>query len=171
MGCSVAVVEHPLRLAAAEALCGTLRSAHGVQAVALAADATDVVQVEASFVAAAAALGAEVNVVVSTVGGGGVAPDGGLRNQGADMEGRPRTEHAHEESWETTLRILAVTQFSAHHCCKAAARHMIAGGRGGSIIVVGSIMAEFNHPTSSAYTSSKVRKTPSWSRSGSNFSL
>ena len=50
-----------------------------------------------------------MNVVVSTVGGGGVAPDGGLRNQGADMEGQPRTEHAHEESWETTLRILAVT--------------------------------------------------------------
>ena len=48
---------------------------------------------------------------------------------------------------------------------------MIAGGRGGSIIVVGSIMAEFNHPTSSTYTSSKVRKTPSWPRSGPNFSL
>ena len=71
------------------------------------------------------------------------------------MDGRPRTELAHEESWETTMRILSVTQFSAHHCCKAAARHMIAGGRGGSIIVVGSVMADFSHPTSSAYTSSK----------------
>jgi NAD(P)-dependent dehydrogenase (short-subunit alcohol dehydrogenase family) len=58
------------------------------------------------------------------------------------------------------MRILSVTQFSMHHCCKAAARHMISGGRGGSIIVIGSIMADFSHPTSSSYTSSKcaVRK-------------
>jgi NAD(P)-dependent dehydrogenase (short-subunit alcohol dehydrogenase family) len=53
------------------------------------------------------------------------------------------------------MRILAVTQFSAHHCCKAAARHMLSAGRGGSIIVVGSVMADFSHPTSSTYTSSK----------------
>jgi NAD(P)-dependent dehydrogenase (short-subunit alcohol dehydrogenase family) len=84
----------------------------------------------------------------------------GTRNGGTDMDGKPRTELAHEESWETTLRILSVTQFSAHHCCKAAARHMIAGGRGGSIIVVGSVMAGFCHPSSSAYTTSKcaIRK-------------
>jgi hypothetical protein len=71
----------------------------------------------------------------------GVAPGGGLRNGGTNVDGTPRTELSHEESWETTLRILEVTQFSAHHCCKAAARHMIAGGRGVSIIVVGIIMA------------------------------
>ena len=27
------------------------------------------------------------------------------------------------------MRILSVTQFSAHHCCKAAARHMEAAAR------------------------------------------
>jgi NAD(P)-dependent dehydrogenase (short-subunit alcohol dehydrogenase family) len=53
------------------------------------------------------------------------------------------------------MRILSVTQFSMHHCVKAGARHMISGGRGGSIIVVGSIMADFSHPSSSTYTSSK----------------
>jgi NAD(P)-dependent dehydrogenase (short-subunit alcohol dehydrogenase family) len=131
-----------------------------VQAVAIAADATDAAQVEASFVAAAAQLGQEPSIVVSTVGGGGVASDGSTRNGGTDIEGSPLTQLAHEEPWETTMRILSVTQFSAHHCCKAAARHMIAGGRGGSIIVVGSVMAEFCHATSSAYTTSKcaIRK-------------
>eukprot|EP01050_Picozoa_sp_SAG11_P015205 SAG11_NODE_1947_length_4015_cov_20.610827_4_plen_275_part_00 len=158
LGCSIAAVEHPMRLEECEDLCRSLRSTHGVKAVALTADATNAAQVEASFVEAAAALGHEVNIAVSTVGGGGVAKDGGLRNGGTDMEGLPRSELAHEESWETTSRILAVTQFSAHHCCKAAARHMIAGGRGGSIIVVGSVMADFCHPTSSAYTVIRPRK-------------
>ena len=73
MGCDVAAVEHPLRLGECEALCEALRKTHGVKAVALAADATDAQQVEASFTAAAAQLGAEPSIVVSTVGGGGVA--------------------------------------------------------------------------------------------------
>ena len=73
MGCDVAAVEHPLRLGECEALCEGLRKTHGVKAVALAADATDAQQVEASFTAAASQLGAEPSIVVSTVGGGGVA--------------------------------------------------------------------------------------------------
>ena len=73
MGCDIAAVEHPLRLGECEALCEGLRKKHGVKAVALAADATDAEQVEASFTAAAAQLGAEPSIVVSTVGGGGVA--------------------------------------------------------------------------------------------------
>ena len=48
---------------------------------------------------------------------------------------------AHTETWATTLRILAVTQFSQHYCCKAGARHILKGGRGGSIVLIGSIMA------------------------------
>jgi NAD(P)-dependent dehydrogenase (short-subunit alcohol dehydrogenase family) len=76
MGCSVACVEHPRRQVECEELCRTLR-ALGVQAVALSADATDAAQTEASFVAAKAALGAEPSIVVATVGGGGVASDGG----------------------------------------------------------------------------------------------
>jgi NAD(P)-dependent dehydrogenase (short-subunit alcohol dehydrogenase family) len=32
---------------------------------------------------------------------------------------------------------------------------MLSAGRGGSIIVVGSVMADFSHATSSTYTSSK----------------
>ena len=134
--------------------CG-LASKYGVRTVALTADATNATQVEASFAAAAAQLGTEPNVVVATVGGGGVTPGGGLVNSGTDMDGKTRTEHSHEESWETTMRILAVTQFSAHHCCKVGARHMIAGGRGGAIVVIGSCMAEFSHATSST-----VRKQP-----------
>jgi NAD(P)-dependent dehydrogenase (short-subunit alcohol dehydrogenase family) len=155
LGCDVAAVEHPLRKAQCEGLCRSLRQRFGVRAAALTADATDAAQVEATFVAAAAQLGVEPTIVIATVGGGGVAPGGGLRNGGTNVDGTPRTELSHEESWETTLRILSVTQFSTHYCCKAAARHMIAGARGGSIIIIGSVMAEFSHPSSSAYTSSK----------------
>jgi len=193
MGCKVACVEHPARIKEAQKTAARLATEHGVQTVALAADATSIEQVEQSFVDSAKELGAEVNIVVSTVGGGGVDPKSGeLRNGGTHPNGTPRTEHSWEESWEvtmlllllllllvlllvlmllvltllmltlslslshqTTMRILRVTQFSQHHCCKAAARHMIAGGRGGSILLIGSIMADFNAPTSASYSSSK----------------
>ena len=130
LGCHIAAVEHPLRRAQCEELCKQLEaecvltpklpvvlrafchssvtqgllawSRYGVRAVALTADATDAAQVEASFAAAVAQLGGEPNVVVSTVGGGGVATDGSTRNGGTDLDGRPRTELAHEESWDTT---------------------------------------------------------------------
>jgi hypothetical protein len=102
LGCQIAAVEHPLRLAHCEELCRQIELKYGVRAIALAADATDAAQVEASFVAAAEELDGEPSIVVSTVGGGGVAPDGGTRNGGTDVAGRPRTELAHEESWETT---------------------------------------------------------------------
>ena len=50
---------------------------------ALSADATDQAEVEASFDAAKAAFdGVAPNIVVSTVGGGGVTPNGEPRNQG-----------------------------------------------------------------------------------------
>ena len=144
MGVCIAAVEHPTRLGAAEEVVARIRREHpGVDCVALTADATDAAQVEASFCAAAAALGAEVNIAVATVGGGGVGPTGNLVNGGTHPDGTKRTELAHEEDWATTLRIVTVTQFSAHHCAKSAARHMLAGGRGGAIVLVGSIMAGY----------------------------
>lgn len=102
LGCDIAAVEHPLRRAECDELCQQLKAKFSVRAVGLTADATDATQVEASFVAAAAQLDGEPNIVVSTVGGGGVAQDGSTRNGGTDLEGRPRTELAHEESWDTT---------------------------------------------------------------------
>ena len=144
MGVCIAAVEHPTRLGAAEEVVARIRREHpAVDCVALTADATDAAQVEASFCAAAAALGAEVNIAVATVGGGGVGPTGKLVNGGTHPDGTKRTELAHEEDWATTLRIVSVTQFSAHHCAKSAARHMLAGGRGGAIVLVGSIMAGY----------------------------
>lgn len=131
-----------------------------VEAVAFAADCTAQAEVDAVFEAAAAALGGEPNIVVSTIGGGGVGTDGTPRNGGHHPDGTPRTQLFHEESWETSMRILSTTQFSQHHCCRAAARHMIKGERGGSLLLIGSIMADFSHPTSATYSSSKcaVRK-------------
>ena len=61
--------------------------------------------------------------------------------QGTDDDGSPLANMAHQEAWETTMRIIAVTQFSQHFCCKAGARHILKGGRGGSIVLIGSIMA------------------------------
>ena len=86
-----------------------------MRAVALTADATDAAQVEDAFVAAVAQLQGEPNIVVSTVGGGGVAADGTTRNGGTDIEGRPRVELAHEESWETTQ--VASARASVNHTC------------------------------------------------------
>ena len=96
LGCQIAAVEHPLRRSQCEELCQQLVAQYGVRAVPLTADATDEAQVEDAFIAAVAQLQAEPNIVVSTVGGGGVAADGTTRNGGTDIEGRPRVELAHE---------------------------------------------------------------------------
>ena len=123
------------------AVTASIAARHGVRAIAIPADVTDLASVEALFVQAKAQLG-RVDIAVATVGGGGFV-DGKL-NYANKLP-------AHEEPWETTLRTLATTQFSAHHTAKVAARSMIAAGEGGRIILVGSIMAEMSAETSSAY--------------------
>lgn len=105
-GCKLACVEHPARLAECELMAQRLMKEYGVECCALAADATDPVQVEASFQAAARQLGAEVNIVVSTIGGGGVdVKTGGLRNGGTHLDGTPRVERSWEESWSVRIPV------------------------------------------------------------------
>jgi NAD(P)-dependent dehydrogenase (short-subunit alcohol dehydrogenase family) len=146
-GADVVCVDIPLpdREASLLALTKSIAARHSVRVVAIPADVTDVASVEALFVQAKESLG-RVDIAVATVGGGGFV-DGKLSyaNQ----------LPAHEEPWETTLRTITTTQFSAHHTAKVAARSMIAAGEGGRIVLVGSIMAEMAAETSSAYTSSK----------------
>ena len=47
-----------------------------------------------------------------------------------------------EARWEHVERTFAVTQFGVFHTCQAAARQLVAQGRGGKIVIIGSIMAE-----------------------------
>jgi NAD(P)-dependent dehydrogenase (short-subunit alcohol dehydrogenase family) len=46
-----------------------------------------------------------------------------------------------EARWEHVLRTIEVTQFGAFHTCQAAARHMVARGGSGKIIIIGSVLA------------------------------
>jgi NAD(P)-dependent dehydrogenase (short-subunit alcohol dehydrogenase family) len=55
LGCSVVCVEHPTRLALCQEAAARLSELYKVKTIALAADATNAAEVEASFAAAAAA--------------------------------------------------------------------------------------------------------------------
>jgi glucose 1-dehydrogenase len=61
-----------------------------------------------------------------------------------------------EAQWEHVLRTIEVTQFGVFHTCQAAARHMVARGGPGKIIIIGSILAQIPLPTSAAYNMAKA---------------
>jgi NAD(P)-dependent dehydrogenase (short-subunit alcohol dehydrogenase family) len=147
-GADIVAVDIPLpdREQALRAHTELIATRHNVRVVAIPADVTDLDAVEKLFAAAKAKMG-RIDIAVATVGGGGFV--NGKMNYANQLP-------AHEEPWETTMRTLATTQFSVHHTTKVAARTMIEAGRGGRIVIVGSIMAEMAAETSSAYASSKV---------------
>ncbi len=61
-----------------------------------------------------------------------------------------------EAQWEHVLRTIEVTQFGVFHTCQAAARHMVARGGPGKIIIIGSILSQIPLPTSAAYNMAKA---------------
>lgn len=61
-----------------------------------------------------------------------------------------------EAQWEHVLRTVEVTQFGVFHTCQAAARHMVARGGPGKIIIIGSILSHIPLPTSAAYNMAKA---------------
>jgi glucose 1-dehydrogenase len=61
-----------------------------------------------------------------------------------------------EARWEHVLRTIEVTQFGVFHTCQAAARHMVARGGQGKIIIIGSILALIPMQTSAAYNMAKA---------------
>ena len=61
-----------------------------------------------------------------------------------------------EARWEHVLRTIEVTQFGVFHTCQAAAQQMVRQGRGGKIVIVGSILAEIPFPSSAAYNMAKA---------------
>jgi glucose 1-dehydrogenase len=61
-----------------------------------------------------------------------------------------------EARWEDMLRTIEVTQFGVFHTCQAAAQQMVRQGRGGKIVIIGSILAEIPFASSSAYNMAKA---------------
>jgi glucose 1-dehydrogenase len=58
--------------------------------------------------------------------------------------------------WEGVRRTIDVTQLGVFHTCQAAARHMVARGGGGKIVIIGSLLAEVPLRTSAAYNMAKA---------------
>jgi glucose 1-dehydrogenase len=58
--------------------------------------------------------------------------------------------------WEGVLRTLEVTQFGVFHTCQAAAQQMVAQGRGGKMIIIGSVLSEIPYASSAAYNMAKA---------------
>lgn len=58
--------------------------------------------------------------------------------------------------WENVQRTIEVAQFGVYHTCQAAAQQMVAQGRGGKILMIGSILAERPMPTSAPYNMAKA---------------
>ncbi len=65
-------------------------------------------------------------------------------------------EYVVDAQWEHVLRTIEVTQFGVFHTCQAAARHMVARGGPGKIIIIGSILSQIPLPTSAAYNMAKA---------------
>ncbi len=137
-GCSVCVADHPGRAKEMVQATAHLRTVAppGVQVESCAADCSDEVALAKLFDHAAATLG-PVDVAVPAAGGAGVTENGAL-----NMESKgPNSEPVHEEEWAKTLRIINGTQFTAYLTARAAAQAMVQHGHGGSIVLIGSIMA------------------------------
>ena len=61
-----------------------------------------------------------------------------------------------DAEWEGVQRTITVTQFGVFHTCQFAARSMVELGRGGKIIIISSIHAEFPFAQSGAYNMAKA---------------
>ena len=61
-----------------------------------------------------------------------------------------------DATWACVLRTTEVTQFGVFLTCQAAARHMVARGGPGKVIIIGSILAHVPLPTSAAYNMAKA---------------
>ena len=109
--------------------------ASGRRIVAGAADVRDPAQLRALVDDGVARLG-RLDVVVANAG---VAASAGVLEET-------------EESWERTL---AVNLTGVWRTCRAALPHMLAGGRGGAIVAIGSTMAVKAAPRLASYVASK----------------
>lgn len=157
-GANVAVCELPTQSAALERTVAELASL-GVQTFSTVADVTVREQVEALFDGARAVLGS-IDIVVATVGGNPPPKSGEEETVHHNSEDYDETAAEASSilglSWDQYLRTTATTQFSAWHTAQVAARHMVAQGEGGRIVLIGSVMADIAAPGASTYSSSKA---------------
>lgn len=100
------------------------------------ADVSNRPQVEAMFKAVTAHFG-QLDIVVAN----------------AALTIRELTIEAH---WENVQRTIEVTQFGVYHTCQLAAQHMVAQGKGGKIIIIGSVRALSPMRTSAPYDMAKA---------------
>jgi (+)-trans-carveol dehydrogenase len=103
--------------------------------VAGAADVRDATQLRGLVEAGVAQLG-RLDVVVANAG---IVADGGVLDES-------------DASWD---RLIAVNLTGVWHTCRAAVPHLIAGGRGGAIVMVGSTMGVKAAPQVAGYVASK----------------
>jgi glucose 1-dehydrogenase len=64
-----------------------------------------------------------------------------------------------ELQWSDVFRVLATSQFGVFHTCQFAARQMMMQGRGGKIVLIGSVHAQFPFAQSAAYNMAKAAIT------------
>ncbi|MGH9396155.1 MAG: SDR family NAD(P)-dependent oxidoreductase [Terriglobia bacterium] len=64
-----------------------------------------------------------------------------------------------ELQWGDVQRVLATSQFGVFHTCQFAARQMVAQGRGGKIVLIGSVHAQFPFAGSAPYNMAKAAIT------------
>jgi glucose 1-dehydrogenase len=110
--------------------------AHGVPALGLCTDVADRRSVERAFAALEAEFGC-VDILI---------------NNAAMSIRKPLVDLAVEDVEQT----LAVCLWGVFHCSQIAARMMIAGHRGGNIVVIGSVLAHIPFVTSSPYNGAKA---------------
>eukprot|EP00036_Acanthoecidae_sp_10tr_P012929 CAMPEP_0206286184 /NCGR_PEP_ID=MMETSP0106_2-20121207/472_1 /ASSEMBLY_ACC=CAM_ASM_000206 /TAXON_ID=81532 /ORGANISM="Acanthoeca-like sp., Strain 10tr" /LENGTH=263 /DNA_ID=CAMNT_0053716703 /DNA_START=103 /DNA_END=894 /DNA_ORIENTATION=+ len=112
--------------------------AAGGEAVFEPCDATDAAAVDKVLAGVAERWG-ELDVAVGCVGGGEVAR--------ADFLDQPLDQY---------LKCTELTQHTAYYLAQSAGRLMKAQGRGGRIVLIGSIMADFSSPRAAAYSAGKA---------------
>jgi 2-deoxy-D-gluconate 3-dehydrogenase len=133
-GANVALAEHPSRVADAHELARGL-SQHGVSTTAVGMDVTDLASIEAA-----------VSVVVVALGGMDVL----VANAGINV---PKAAlDVTEEDWD---RVLDVDLKGVFFTCQAAARRMVARGRG-SIVNIASQNGVIGYPQRAAYCAAKA---------------
>ena len=135
-GADVAVTEQRERIAAAEETARVIESL-GVRSAALALDVREVAEIQATVDAAAEALGGLDTLVASA----------GTNVQRAALE-------VSEADWDA---VVDVNLRGVFFCVQQAARHMLAGGRGGSVVVISSQLGTVGVPGGqrAAYGASK----------------
>ncbi|MGH9343402.1 MAG: SDR family NAD(P)-dependent oxidoreductase [Terriglobia bacterium] len=109
------------------------------EALAWCADVSDRAQVEAMVAGAVERFGG-LDIAIANAGMS-------IRKPFADFE------------WSEVNTVLATCQFGAFHTCQFAARQMIAQRRGGKIVIIGSVHAQFPFRLSTPYNMAKAAIT------------